>query len=101
MFDTSENERGSVGTGVVLTLFLHLLVLALSMGFAHLWSGDATAGFSPFAFIGVLQILWMWPACFVAAHFKHRRTLRGLGIGALITFLLNAACAGIVFTQFL
>lgn len=101
MIYPEENEHGSVGTGVVLTLFLHLLALAFSTGVMHLWRGDATDGFPPFAFIGVLQLLWMWPACFVAAHFKHRRTLRGLQIGALITFLINVACAGVVFTQFL
>ncbi|MCY3000252.1 MAG: hypothetical protein NTV21_00375 [Planctomycetota bacterium] len=77
-------------------MFLHGLAAALLAGIASLRGGDPAAGLGPYLFIGGLQFLWMVPACLVAAYFKLRRTLLGMGIGVAITFLINAACFGVI-----
>jgi hypothetical protein len=96
MSEGADQKAGSVLLGLGLTLVLHAVALALCVGISTLLRDDAKAGFIPFLFIGVLQALWIWPACMLAAHFKRRRTLDGLGIGAALTLLLNSVCFGIV-----
>lgn len=99
MNEPREGRLDSVGVGIAATLFLHGLAAALLTGVANLRGEDPAAALGPFLFIGGLQFLWMLPACLVAAYFKLRWTLLGMGIGAAVTFLINAACAGIVLTQ--
>jgi hypothetical protein len=43
-------------------------------------------------FLGVVQILYMVPAVIIARRRDQPNVAKGLIIGAVVTFLLNAAC---------
>lgn len=52
-----------------------------------------------YIFIGIVQLLYAIPLG-VWFYFKDRSMLQGVLLGVLVTFLLNAACFGIVLYQF-
>ena len=85
-YNRSTNSQGSVWAGLGLTVLLHLCQAPM---------GVVTGAISVLL-IGVSQVLYMIPAL-VIVHSKGRtKTFNGLLIGAGITFLLNAACTGLV-----
>ncbi len=96
MNDEARPDQGSIAKGIGLVLALHVAAALLAMLVSALASGDARNGLALFLGIGVVQVVYVLPAIVVCAA-KHRwRTARGLAIGAGITFLVNATCAGIV-----
>jgi len=96
MNDVIAPEQGSIGRGIGLVLALHAgaaLVCAM-IGLAA--SGDAMNGLVPFLGIGLFQLLYVVPALVIVLRKKQMRTAKGIQIALGITFLLNAACFGVV-----
>lgn len=54
-----------------------------------------------FVVIGVAQLVYVIPALIILHRRGQPRAVKGLIIGATITFLLNAACWGLVWGTFL
>ena len=75
--------RDTVGTGVVRLLLLHLLQVPLSVVGGPIW-------------IGLSQLFYVIPQHVVFKRQGRSACIRGLWIGAGVTFLLNAGCFGIV-----
>jgi len=92
MFD-EEQDKGSVGGGIGLTLLLHFFQLPIGLVLALVTGGAAMA----LIFIGLSQCLYMIPAILHFRKTGETETAKGLIIGASITFLLNATCTAIVF----
>ena len=81
----------SVWAGIGLTILLHMIQIPLAF---------VTSGIAVF-FIGLSQLLYMIPVfVWVLVKQKEPELAKGLAIGAAITFLLNAACFGIVFSAY-
>lgn len=84
---TSEQNKNShsidVWKGIGLTMLLHLILLAYPMSYI---------------LIGVVQLIYVVPALIWARH--RTGIMQGIIIAAALTFLLNAACFGIVMAQF-
>ncbi|PYI51803.1 hypothetical protein [Paenibacillus flagellatus] len=76
-------KGGKVWAGIGLVALLHLLLLAVPVAFF---------------FIGVAQVVYVVPA--LLWFRKDPAMMQGILIGAGITFLLNAACFGIVLFNF-
>lgn len=80
-----KEDRGSVTLGFFLAIALHISVIA----------GSIMISFGiPFLAIGLVQLAYIIPLAF---HFKAKgktRTMQGLWLAAVVTFLLNAACYG-------
>jgi hypothetical protein len=81
------SDRGSVVSGLGQTLLLHLLQIPMA----------ALTGFATLIVIGLSQCIYMIPAIIYSNKRGEYETMKGLIIGASVTFLLNAACTGIVF----
>ncbi|REK63808.1 MAG: hypothetical protein DF221_09840 [Brevibacillus sp.] len=88
MSDKPVNHATDVWIGVGITALLHLLLFIYP---------------EAFLFIGVSQLVYMLPVIVVTAMVVRKRTgiLQGMMLGMGITFLLNVACVGFVFFQFL
>jgi hypothetical protein len=86
--------------GMLLTLLLHLLQIPLAGGLGllvSLWSKDIGVVFymSPLA-IGLTQLVYMIPAILIARAKGRPGLVKGLLIGAALTFLLNGLCFGVI-----
>lgn len=81
------NETGEVWKGIGLTLLLHLIQIPI----AALSGGVAVIG------IGLSQLLYVVPAVIIAHRKGRKGLMKGIIIAAAITFLLNAACFGVIF----
>lgn len=78
-------DKGSVALGIFLAIALHVIVAG--------GSSILLFGIPIFA-IGLVQLVYIIPA---ALHFNAKgktRTMQGLWLAAVVTFLLNAACYG-------
>lgn len=75
--------RDTVGTGVLRLLLLHLIQIPLSVVAGPLW-------------IGISQLVYVVPQHFAYKKQGRDACIRGLWLGAGVTFLLNAGCFGIV-----
>ena len=75
--------KDTVGAGVVRLLLLHLLQIPLTVVGGPIW-------------IGLSQLFYVIPQHVVFKRQGRHACLRGLWIGAGVTFLLNAGCFGIV-----
>ncbi len=73
----------SVGSGVLRLLLLHLFQIPLTVVGGPLW-------------IGISQLFYVIPQHFAFKKQGRNACIRGLWIGAGVTFLLNAGCFGIV-----
>lgn len=91
---------GSVLLGFLLACGLHGAAVAAACTFAALFLDEAGAGLVPFLFVGVTQVAYLGPAAALAFSMKRHRTLTGILIVAGITFLLNAACFGVILLGF-
>jgi hypothetical protein len=72
-----------VGTGVLRLLLLHLIQIPLAVVAGPLW-------------IGISQLFYVIPQHFAFKKQGRNACIRGLWLGAGVTFLLNAACFGVV-----
>lgn len=95
-----EQSKGSVRAGLALTLGLHVLgqlVLCLIV-FAIATREDAAyLAIVPVIYVGLSQLVYMIPAILLLRRRGDAETVKGLIIGASLTFLLNAACSGLLF----
>jgi hypothetical protein len=88
--------------GALLVFALHLLwVLVLMLLGALVDRGASTdvivpLMLAPLLFIGASQLLYVGPAFWWARRRGFTRLAQGILIGAGITFLLNAACWGLI-----
>jgi hypothetical protein len=89
-------DNGSIGRGIGYTLLLHLFQLPMALVFSVIMAG----GFLTVFFIGLSQLVYMIPFIIYFKKQGETKTSQGLIIGASITFLLNAACTGLVFSSF-
>lgn len=80
----SDHHAKDVWKGIGLTALLHLLLLVYP---------------SAYLTIGVVQLIYMLPAIIITSR-KNTGIMQGLLIGLGVTFLLNAACFGIVMATF-
>ena len=100
MTDEREQRNGSVGLGLGLTFMFHFLFQVPT--FFILFStvtGERTFCWVtfPLRYVGLSQLFYMIPAVLIARRKGEAATLKGLIIGASITFLLNCACNGLAF----
>ena len=72
----------SVGNGIGMLLLLHLLQIPMAL-------------FSAWIAIGVSQLVYVVPYGVKLSKEGRKQSLKGLLIGAGITFLLNTACFGV------
>jgi hypothetical protein len=85
------NETAEVWKGIGLAMLLHLLwipavfIPGLAVGLVG---------------IGVAQLIYQVPAAIIYSRKGRKGMMKGIIIGAAITFLLNTACYGIVFGLF-
>lgn len=94
-------NSGSVLVGIGLTALLHF-------GFAVVWllavvlihNEPLDSGLAPLMGIGVVQLVYMVPAVIFALSVKRHNTMVGLLLGGAISFLLNAACFGVLLLGF-
>ena len=98
--DVVEQSKGSIRAGLGLTLLFHFVV-QVSLLFILGWIVTAEQGLEltilPVMYIGLSQLVYMIPAILIARRKGETETAKGLIIGASITFLLNAACNGLLF----
>jgi hypothetical protein len=95
-----ELSPGSVALGLGLTIMFHVIVqvptffllIAIASGE---WSLELPI--RAVTYIGLTQLVYMIPAVLFSRHRGESETAKGLIIGASITFLLNAACSGLLF----
>ena len=73
----------SVGSGLLRLLLLHLFQIPLTVVGGPFW-------------IGLSQLVYVVPQHFAYKKQGRFSCMRGLWIGAAVTFLLNAGCFGIV-----
>jgi len=88
-------DNGSIGRGIGYTLLLHIFQIPLGIIFSIFTPG----GFFIVFFIGLSQLIYMIPFTIYFKRQGENETAQGLIIGACITFLLNAACTGLVFNS--
>jgi len=80
---SSELEKpDSVGNGIGMLLLLHLLQFPMAL-------------FSAWIAIGISQLVYVIPYGIKLSREGRKQSLKGLMIGAGITFLLNTACFGV------
>ena len=88
--------------GAVLALAMHLVWLPVLLLLGLLVDSGATTEIivplmlAAVLFIGVTQLLYVGPAFWWARRRGYTRLAQGVLIGAGITFLLNAACWGLI-----
>ena len=79
-------EKGSVGRGIGLLVLLHLFQIPMS-------------AFGAFILIGLSQLLYVLPAVYLLHRSGRKATIKGVWIGAGLTFLVNSACFTLVFSS--
>lgn len=79
---SNEEKPDSVGNGIGMLLLLHLLQFPMAL-------------FSAWIAIGVSQLVYVVPYGVKLSKEGRKQSLKGLLIGAGITFLLNTACFGV------
>jgi hypothetical protein len=89
-----QKSGGSAWWGFGLTLLLHLLQIPMAMLVIAL-SSDPYAFLIPLIFFGVSQLVYIIPALIIAHYAGKPHIVKGLLITASISFLFNAACAGV------
>jgi hypothetical protein len=75
--------RDTVGTGLLRLLLLHFIQIPLTVVGGPIW-------------IGISQLVYVIPQHFAFKKQGRYACIRGLWIGAGVTFLLNAGCFGLV-----
>lgn len=93
----SDRTRDGLGLGVVLAMALNVVGALLT-----LFLLSVTASLAPLFVvlgIGLLQLVWLGPLALYFRHAGKIETVKGIAIIAGITFLLNAACWGLVYAE--
>lgn len=87
-------DQGSVRSGCAITIGIHLLQIPIAIILSFV---EPDLILSPLIFIGISQLVYMIPAIIYFSRKGKSESAKGLIIGAAITLLLNAACAGIFY----
>jgi hypothetical protein len=89
MAELDKIQSHNVLAGFVISILLHLFQVLLAL-------------ITPlsFWFIGVGQLVYIIPAIVIAKVKGETNIVKGLIIGASITFLLNAACTGLLLAAY-
>ncbi len=98
--EVAEQSKGSIWAGLGLTLLFHFVVqasLLFILGTIVTGERGPELGILPVMYIGLSQLVYMIPAIWIARRKGETETAKGLIIGASLTFLLNAACNGLLF----
>ncbi len=88
-----QQATGNPWWGFGLALLLHLIQIPIAILFIALAS-DPYFFLVPPMFIGISQLVYIIPALLIAHKLGKPHIVKGLLIGASLSFLLNAACAG-------
>lgn len=96
MSEDAAPNPGSILGGLLLLFALHAAAALVCCVLAVAGGQSPREGLLIMMFVGGVQIAYAAPAAIVLALRRRTRTLKGLLIGAGITFLVNATCAGIV-----
>jgi ABC-type Fe3+-siderophore transport system permease subunit len=91
-----QQPKGSAWAGFALALLLHLLQLPITF-LVDFVSRAELAFLYPLVFIGISQLVYIIPAIIIFHRRGEPQTVKGLLIGASLTFLLNAACSGLIY----
>jgi hypothetical protein len=89
-----QQPSGSAWWGFGLTLLLHVLQIPIAL-LVSLVSSDPYAFFVPLIFFSLTQLVYIIPAVLIAMYADKPHIVKGLLIGAGISMLLNASCAGL------
>jgi hypothetical protein len=92
--NSQDESEGRHGTGILLTGGLHIIFAGILFLFFLVTGGSDWGIVFPLFFLGVTQAIYIIPAFVIARGKGRTQVAQGLLIGAAITFLLNAACAG-------
>ena len=87
--ERDQHQRAEVWRGLGLTLLLHLIQIPFAV----------LTVFISLIFLGVTQLIYIIPAIVMARRRGRPGVVKGLIIGAALTFLLNVACSGFVLTN--
>jgi hypothetical protein len=92
-----KNEKEEFHKGLGYTVALHIIFAGI-LYILYLISdkGDVTF-LIPLLLIGISQLLYMLPAILIVQGKDRPQLAKGFAVGGAITFLLNAACTGLVF----
>jgi hypothetical protein len=94
----SKSEKKPVSDsakGIAYTFGLHLILAAI-LSLIFVIQGATEGGiYAPLSLIGITQWVYIIPVVVIVRGKGRAELAKGLLIGAAITFLLNAACAGI------
>lgn len=103
MTEPKKYDGKQVWLGILYCLLLHVAAAALIYGIISVADAETVTILLLMAlgFIGVTQVLYITPAAIIAKKKGRTGIMQGLLIGAGITFLLNAACYGLVFSSHL
>lgn len=85
----------SLYKGMILTVVLNVLILAI--GLMNLSGFPSSTGFSVILamFIGISQLIHVIPVCLIAwLRYRDKSFVQGVLIIAGVTFLLNSICFG-------
>ncbi|MGH9837888.1 MAG: hypothetical protein ACREEM_03805 [Blastocatellia bacterium] len=94
MFEPIKDPNRGLGLGVALAFLLHIFQIPLLVLAGELLNGEYA--FAPILFIGLSQLVYILPAILLAHRRKKGGVVKGLCIGAGITFLLNGTCLGVM-----
>jgi hypothetical protein len=83
------SHQAEIWRGIGLALLLHLIQIPLA----------AVTVFISLIFLGLSQLLYIVPAIFIYRNKGRPGVVKGLIIAAAITFLLNATCTALVFSN--
>lgn len=97
-----EQSKGNLWAGLGLTIVFHVLAQVPTF-FLLLAIATSDRGLSlavlPVMYIGLSQLIYMIPAILLLRRRGDAETVKGLIIGASLTFLLNATCNGLLFSN--
>jgi hypothetical protein len=96
------DDQGSFGRGVLAGLALTvggMVVVLPIMGGALSMVHGTFGGWVLLMGIGIVQLLWMLPAWLIYRRRGQAETSKGILIIAVLVFLLNASCWGLMFSN--
>ena len=96
-----EQSKGSIAAGLGLAFLFHVSAVVVMFIIATVTPDEQGMELLAFSlmYLGLFQLLYMIPAILISRGRGSTETAKGLIIGASITFLLNAACSGLVLGQ--
>ena len=95
-----EQSRGSLWTGLGLTLVFHVLAqVAIQLLIGAIVSDEMNMDIRllPLVWLGLIQLVYMIPAILIFRRSGDSETAKGLIVGASLTLLLQATCSGLFF----